>query len=122
MIPWSKKWQPTTVFLLGKSHGQKNLEGYRPRGFERVKYNFVTKQQKWDKGPKLLCEEKRTQRDAEEIKLRAGKRRFILRVSGQWLSRVSGMVEGVGPGGVKTVGTVWSWLSMLCCGGIRTRA
>ena len=107
--------------MLGKSHGQKNLAGYRPRGCKRVEHNLVTKQQKWDKGPKLLCEEKRTQRDAEEIKLRTRQRRFILRVSGPWLSRVSGMVEGVGPRGVKTVGTDWWWLSMLCCGGIRTR-
>lgn len=36
---------------------------------------------KWAKGPKLLCEERRTQRDSEEIKLRTEKRRFILRVS-----------------------------------------
>ena len=27
-IPWSKKCQPALVFLPGKSHGQKNLEGY----------------------------------------------------------------------------------------------
>ena len=24
-IPWRKKWQPTSVFLPGKSHGQRNL-------------------------------------------------------------------------------------------------
>ena len=24
-IPWSRKWQPTPVFLLGKSHGQRSL-------------------------------------------------------------------------------------------------
>ena len=28
-IVWSRKWQPTPVFLLGKSHGQ-SLEGYSP--------------------------------------------------------------------------------------------
>ena len=27
-IPWRRKWQPTPVFLPGKSHGQKSLEGY----------------------------------------------------------------------------------------------
>ena len=27
-IPWSRKWQPTPVFLPGKSHGQRNLMGY----------------------------------------------------------------------------------------------
>ena len=31
-IPWSRKWQPTPVFLPGKSHGQRSLEGYGPRG------------------------------------------------------------------------------------------
>ena len=29
-IPWRRKWQPTPVFLPGKFHGQRNLEG--PRG------------------------------------------------------------------------------------------
>ena len=24
-IPWSRKWKPTTVFLPGKSHGQRSL-------------------------------------------------------------------------------------------------
>ena len=27
-IPWSRKWQPTAVFLPGKFHGQKNLADY----------------------------------------------------------------------------------------------
>ena len=27
-IPWSRKWQPTQVFLPGKFHGQRNLVGY----------------------------------------------------------------------------------------------
>ena len=31
-IPWSRKWQPTPVFLPGESHGQRNLEGYSPWG------------------------------------------------------------------------------------------
>ena len=28
-IPWRRKWQPTPVFLPGKSHGQRNLVGYK---------------------------------------------------------------------------------------------
>jgi len=24
-IPWSRKWQPTPIFLPGKFHGQRNL-------------------------------------------------------------------------------------------------
>ena len=31
-IPWRRKWQPTPVFLPGKSHGQRNLAGYSPFG------------------------------------------------------------------------------------------
>ena len=31
-IPWRGKWQPTPVFLLGKSHGQRSLAGYSPWG------------------------------------------------------------------------------------------
>jgi len=29
---WRRKWQPTPVFLLGKSHGQRSLVGYSPWG------------------------------------------------------------------------------------------
>ena len=28
--PWRRKWQPTPVFLPGKSHGQRSLMGYSP--------------------------------------------------------------------------------------------
>ena len=27
-FPWRRKWQPTPLFLPGKSHGQRNLVGY----------------------------------------------------------------------------------------------
>ena len=29
-IPWSRKWQPTSVFLPGRFHGQRSLGGYSP--------------------------------------------------------------------------------------------
>ena len=31
-IPWRRKWQPTPVFLPGKSHGQRSLADYSPWG------------------------------------------------------------------------------------------
>ena len=31
-IPWGRKWQPTPVFLPGKSHGHRSLVGYSPWG------------------------------------------------------------------------------------------
>jgi len=29
-IPWRREWQPTPIFLPGKSHGQGSLVGYSP--------------------------------------------------------------------------------------------
>ena len=31
-IPWRRKWQPTPVFSLGETHGQRSLVGYSPQG------------------------------------------------------------------------------------------
>ena len=31
-IPWRRAWQPTPVFLPGKSHAQQSLVGYSPQG------------------------------------------------------------------------------------------
>ena len=35
-ILWSRKWQPTPVFLPGKFHGQRSLEGYKPWGHKEL--------------------------------------------------------------------------------------
>ena len=35
-IPWKRRWQPTPVFLPGKSRGQRSLMGYSPWGCKRV--------------------------------------------------------------------------------------
>ena len=43
--PWRRKWQPTEVFLPGRSHGQRSLVGYSPWGHKRVRQNCGTKQQ-----------------------------------------------------------------------------
>ena len=37
-IPWKRKWQPTLVFLPGKSLGQRSLVGYSPKD-RRVGYD-----------------------------------------------------------------------------------
>ena len=31
-IPWRRIWQPTLICLHEKSHGQKSLAGYSPKG------------------------------------------------------------------------------------------
>ena len=31
-VPWRKEWQPTPIFLSGKSHGQRSVAGYSPWG------------------------------------------------------------------------------------------
>ena len=33
-MPWIRKWGVTTVFLDGKSHGQRSLVGYSPKGLK----------------------------------------------------------------------------------------
>ena len=43
-IPCRRKWQPTLAFLPGKSHGQRGLVCYSPRG-HRVGHGLMTKQQ-----------------------------------------------------------------------------
>ena len=35
-VPWRRKWQPTPVFLPGKSHGEGSLEGHSPWGHEEL--------------------------------------------------------------------------------------
>ena len=35
-IPWRRKWQPTSVFLPGESHGQRSLVGYSPWGHKEL--------------------------------------------------------------------------------------
>ena len=41
-IPWRRKWQPTPVFLCGKSHGQRSLVGYSPWG-HKVVHDWTSK-------------------------------------------------------------------------------
>ena len=31
-IPWRRKWQPAPLFFPEKSHGQRSLAGYSPKG------------------------------------------------------------------------------------------
>ena len=35
-IPWRREWQPTPVFLPGKSHGETSVEGYSPKGHKET--------------------------------------------------------------------------------------
>ena len=35
-ILWRREWQPIPVFLSGKSHGQRSLGGYSPKGCEEL--------------------------------------------------------------------------------------
>ena len=44
--PWWRKWQPTPVFLPGKSHGQRSLAGYSLWSPKRVGHDLAAKQQR----------------------------------------------------------------------------
>ena len=46
-MPWRSKWQPTPVFLPGKSYGQRSLVGCSPWGHKRMGHDLATKQQKY---------------------------------------------------------------------------
>jgi len=50
-IPWRRKWQPTPVFLPGKSHRQRSLVGYSPWGHKRVGHSLTAKQKQQQDGP-----------------------------------------------------------------------
>ena len=43
-ILWRRKWQPSPVFLPGKSCGQRSLGVYSPWGHKRLEHNLLTKQ------------------------------------------------------------------------------
>ena len=40
-IPWSRKWQPTPVFLLGESQAQRSLSGYVQKVTEQDKTKAI---------------------------------------------------------------------------------
>ena len=40
--PWRRAWQPTLVFLPGKSHGQRSLTGYSPWSHKELDTTEVT--------------------------------------------------------------------------------
>ena len=42
-MPFSRKWQPTPVFLPGKSYDQRRLAGYSPRQCKIVGHDLATK-------------------------------------------------------------------------------
>ena len=39
-IPWRRKWQLISVFLLEESHGQRSLVGYNPWGHKIVGHDL----------------------------------------------------------------------------------
>ena len=57
-IPLRRKWQPTPIFLLGRSHGQRNLVGCSPWGHKELDATEVTwQQQRWSIRPRCLSSE-----------------------------------------------------------------
>ena len=43
--PWRRKWQPTPVFLPGRSHGHRSLARYSPWGRIGVRRDVASEQQ-----------------------------------------------------------------------------
>ena len=54
-MPWRRKWQPTPVFLPGKSHWQRTLAGDSPWSRQRLRHGLATKQQlRWTSKHKAI--------------------------------------------------------------------
>ena len=54
--PLEKEWQPTPVFLPGKSHGERSLVGYSPWGLKESEMTeHAHTYQKASAGPGLSC-------------------------------------------------------------------
>ena len=54
-IPWRRKWQPTSVFLPGKPHGQRSLAGYSPWDLKELdKTERLSWRRQWHPTPVLL--------------------------------------------------------------------
>ena len=49
---WRRKWQPTPIFLPGKSNGQRSLAGYSPWGLKRVGHDLVTERARTQHWPR----------------------------------------------------------------------
>ena len=52
--PWTKNWQPTPIFLPGKSCGQRSRMGYSPWGHKRVRHDLSTKKPQQQKATLTL--------------------------------------------------------------------
>ena len=53
--PWKRIWQPTLLFLPGKSHGQRSLTGYSPWGRKEWDMTEVTEHAHIHCLKKMLC-------------------------------------------------------------------
>ena len=76
-IPWRREWQPTPVFLPGKSHGQRSLAGYSPWGrkesdmTERLNNNNWLKTQSLGWNDVVKSSKPSLERDAEKLQERS---------------------------------------------------
>ena len=50
-ISWRRQWQPSPVFLLEESHGQRSLAGYSPWGFDELDMTERLSTLTWDLVP-----------------------------------------------------------------------
>ena len=64
-IPWRRVWQPTPVFLPGKSHGRRRQAGSSPWDCKRVRHDLATKQQQ----PSLLAREQALGQEQPTLKI-----------------------------------------------------
>jgi len=80
---WRRKWQSTSVFLPGKSHGQRSLKGYSPKGHKesyitaRTRHKFFLLQKK-----KLQIIQKHTAGEDSSLHHRTASLSYPIPISG----------------------------------------
>ena len=90
-IPWSRKWKPILVFLLGKFYGQRSLAGYSPWDREELDMTHTDIHTHTAVEPRIRKSEDHDYKELEAVVSGAGVRGW----------RRGG--EGVGPQGQRHV-------------------
>ena len=74
-ILWRRKWEPTPVFLPGKSHGQRSLTGYSPWGCRKLettlwlRTHIYTSPHFWTSLPSFPSHPSRSSRNTKQSSL-----------------------------------------------------
>ena len=72
--PWSRKWHVTPILLPGKSHGQRSLASYSPRGHTELDMTEHTTEVKYYTRKYLILKKKKTTEKPKSTRQTGNKR------------------------------------------------